>query len=75
MTTLATRRFPATHRMDDQGCLRLILPHPEWDDLVHLAFDEIRHYGRGSIQVLRRLRASLQGLAEICGPARRAVTR
>jgi uncharacterized membrane protein len=29
-----------------------------------LAFDEIRHYGAGSVQVMRRLRSALVGLAD-----------
>lgn len=73
MTALATRRFPSPNRLDAGGRLRLILPRPSWDDLVHLAFDEIRHCGRGSIQVLRRMRAALEGIAPLCSESRRAV--
>jgi uncharacterized membrane protein len=29
-----------------------------------LAFDEIRHYGAGPVQVMRRLRSTLVGLAD-----------
>ena len=35
------------------------LPLPTWDDYVHLAFDEIRHNGVGSLQIPRRMRAAL----------------
>ena len=35
------------------------MPAHRFDDLVALAFTEIRDYGRTSIQVLRRLRAAL----------------
>ena len=29
-----------------------------------LAFDEVRHYGAGSVQVMRRLKSALLGLAD-----------
>ena len=35
------------HRRDMR---RVVVPKPDWETLVHLAFDEIRHYGRGSIR-------------------------
>lgn len=73
MSALATRAFPSPNRLDADGQLRLILPRPNWEDLVRLAFDEIRQYGQGSIQVLRRLRAALEGLAALCSTSRRAV--
>ena len=44
---------------DDGNVLRLVMPAHRFDDFVALAFTEIRDYGRTSIQVLRRLRASL----------------
>ena len=37
---------------------------PDWDDFVALAVTEIRHYGRDSIQVARRMRAMLEDLIE-----------
>ncbi|MGH6929965.1 MAG: DUF2254 domain-containing protein [Dongiaceae bacterium] len=49
---------------DANGVLRLILPMPTWEDYLSLAFDEIRQYGAGSVQVLRRLRSALIGVAE-----------
>lgn len=49
---------------DDKGALRLILPMATWDDYLALSFDEIRHFGAASIQVLRRLRAALMGLSD-----------
>jgi uncharacterized membrane protein len=36
---------------------------PTWDDYLTLAFDEIRQFGMSSVQVIRRLRAALTGLA------------
>ena len=53
-------------RMSDQeGRLRVVVPMPTWDDYLALAFDEVRHYGADSIQVMRRLRAALVGLSQV----------
>ena len=47
---------------DGHGAVRLVYPAPAWDDLVELAFDEIRSLGAGQYQVARRLRALLDAL-------------
>ncbi len=47
---------------DDHGAVRLVYPAPSWDDLVELAFDEIRAFGASQYQVARRLRALFDGL-------------
>jgi uncharacterized membrane protein len=49
---------------DASGGLRLVYRTPDWDDFVHLAVTEIRHYGGTSIQVARRLRAMLENLIQ-----------
>jgi uncharacterized membrane protein len=49
---------------DKKGRVRLTYRTPNWEDFVHLAVTEIRHYGRDSIQVMRRLRAMLENLVE-----------
>jgi uncharacterized membrane protein len=56
---------------DARGSLRLAFPVPTWEDFLVLAFDEIRFYGASSIQVMRRMRALLQGLMEHVPPERR----
>ena len=43
-----------------------------WDDVVELAFTEIRQYGGASVQVVRRLRALLEDLRERVKPEYRA---
>ncbi|MBS0638459.1 MAG: DUF2254 domain-containing protein [Proteobacteria bacterium] len=53
---------------DTQGTLRVVLPMPVWADYLTLSFDEIRQYGMTSVQVLRRLRAALQSLADGAAP-------
>jgi uncharacterized membrane protein len=55
---------------DAIGEVRVIVPAMNWDDYVHLAFDEIRMAGAGSPQVARRLRAALTDLRSIA-PAER----
>ncbi len=47
---------------DGDGILRLIFPTPNWEDYVHVAFREIRHYGGDSVQIARRLRAMGESL-------------
>jgi uncharacterized membrane protein len=68
---LCTRRFPAPARADATGRPRVILPRPDFDAYVRLAVDEIRHYGRGSVQVARRLRFLLEDVLAVAPPSRR----
>lgn len=70
---IGTRPLHSGRFGDDTGALRLVVRRPTWDDLVHLAFDEIRHFGVGSFQVPRRLRAALLDLRSVVPPERRAV--
>ena len=49
---------------DGEGRLRAIIRTPNWEDFVHLAFWEIRHYGAENIQVARRLRAMGENLIQ-----------
>ncbi len=60
---LGGRELDAGYAHDADGDLRLIFPMPTWEDYLVLAFDEIRHYGADSVQVVRRLRSALVGLA------------
>lgn len=59
---LAGRDLDASLACDDEGDLRLVWRTPSWEDLLDLAFDEIRAYGAKSVQVCRRLRAVLEDL-------------
>ena len=61
---LGRRRLDDVHAQDGQGIVRLIYPTPNWEDFLRLSFDEIRQYGAGSVQVMRRLRSALAGVAE-----------
>ncbi|MGH9271229.1 MAG: DUF2254 domain-containing protein [Ilumatobacteraceae bacterium] len=70
---LAVRRLSDGRHLDAHGELRLIVPVMDWDDYVHLAFDEIRLAGAASPQVSRRLMAALEDLLEIAPEERRPV--
>ena len=56
---------------DDHGRPRVVHEVVGWDGFVDLAFDEIRSYGAGSIQVARRLLAALRELDALVPPDRR----
>lgn len=68
---LASKEMPSPVHVDDRGIRRVVLPTPTWDDMVHLAFDELRHHGGGSMQVLRRLRHAMVDLADCVPPGRK----
>ena len=59
---LGGRDLEASLARDAAGEVRLVWRSPSWEDVLDLAFDEIRHYGAGSIQICRRLRALLDDL-------------
>jgi uncharacterized membrane protein len=67
---LATRPFPSGAHQDEEGKTRLVVRSMSWEDYVSLTCDEIRHYGEGSVQVARRMRAMLEDLSEIAPPER-----
>jgi uncharacterized membrane protein len=54
---LGRRRLEIGGFRDHAGALRLVVPYPEWEDFLSLAFDEVRHCGATSVQVMRRMRA------------------
>jgi uncharacterized membrane protein len=59
---LGASELDAGYVADEDGALRLVFPTPTWGDYLTLAFDEIRQFGGSSIQVMRRMRAALDGL-------------
>jgi uncharacterized membrane protein len=71
---LGRRRLDAGYARDNTGTVRVVWPTPTWDDYLSLAFDEIREFGAQSLQVIRRMRAALSGLAaRLPEPRRTAV--
>lgn len=63
---------PSGAHADGEGVVRLVVPVPDWDDMVGLACDEIRHYGASSIQVARRLQAMFDDLLTVATEAQAA---
>lgn len=61
---LGTRPFPSGWHADDEGVARLFVPQPTWDLYVALAFEEIRHHGASSLQVVRRIRSAVEDLLD-----------
>ncbi len=61
---LGAAELNAGYAVDESGAVRLVFPTPTWEDYLTLAFDEIRHFGSSSVQVMRRMKAALVGLAE-----------
>ncbi len=59
---LGASELDAGHASDENGVLRLVFPTPTWEDYLTLAFDEVRQFGASSVQVMRRMRAALDGL-------------
>ena len=55
---------------DKEGRPRLVFPTPNWEDFIWLGVSEIRTYGAGSLQVMRRLRGMLENLMEVLPPQR-----
>ena len=56
------RHLDTEAMLDESGELGVAFHTPDWEDYVMLAVSEIRQYGRGSLQVVRRLRAMLENL-------------
>lgn len=75
LTRLGNRRLEIGTFADATGTVRLIVPFPTWDDYLRLAFDEIRTYGAGSVQVMRRMRALIASLSVVVSPDRRTALR
>ena len=48
----------------------MIFRTPNWEDVVHLTFSEIRFYGAENIQIARRMRAMIVNLIDTL-PAQR----
>ncbi len=63
------RHHPKRAYRDDDGGLRVVVPYDDWNDLVGLAFDQLRQYGAGSPDILIAMVSTLQTIASAV-PAR-----
>ena len=61
---LVGKRHLRTDEIVEAGQLRVIFRTPNWDDFVNLTFSEIRAYGAGNLQIVRRLRAMIENIGE-----------
>lgn len=75
LRVVAKRQLDTGRVCDDRGVLRLVYRTPNWEIFVGLAVTEIRHFGRDSIQIVRRMRAMLENLIESVPPQRAAPLR
>jgi uncharacterized membrane protein len=75
LRTVASRQLDSGRIHDAGGQLRLAYRTPAWDDFVSLSVTEIRHFGRESIQIVRRLRAMLEDLIKVVPPHRAELLR
>ncbi len=72
---LGRRRLEIGAFRDSSGNVRLLIPHPAWEDFLRLAFDEICFYGASSVQVMRRMRAVVRDLLPLMPEERRPALR
>jgi len=59
---LRRRRLEIGTMRDREGIVRLVVPHPSWEDFLRLGFEEIRFSGATSVQIMRRMRALISDL-------------
>jgi uncharacterized membrane protein len=71
LVELHGRQLGAGVVLDAGGTPRGSFPVPDWGEYVDLALIEIRHYGSGSAQVARRLRALHDHLLELVDESQR----
>ncbi|MEU3005195.1 MULTISPECIES: DUF2254 domain-containing protein [unclassified Streptomyces] len=71
LAAVADLPLGTVHHRDGAGRVRLVQDGPGWEDLVDLAFEEIRWCVTGSPQVSRRLMAGLDDLLLIVPEERR----
>ena len=71
LRSVGGRRLDTGRVRDAEGRLRFTFHTPDWDDFIGLSLTEIRHYGRDSIQIARRMRAMLEDLMQAVPEPRR----
>lgn len=71
--TLTGRQLQPAHLADDSGCTRLLISRPDtFKSLLDAAFDPIRNYSAGSLQMGLKLAGAIAELAQLAqGEAQR----
>ncbi|MBA2627791.1 MAG: DUF2254 domain-containing protein [Gemmatimonadales bacterium] len=67
----SSRRHLADARVDENGCLRVIVQDSVFADSAALAFDQIRFYGVENPAIARKLLTTCMELASLVSPAAR----
>jgi uncharacterized membrane protein len=62
LRSVGKRHLDTEAMLDESATFGVAFHTPDWEDYVILAVSEIRQYGRGAFQVVRRLRAMLENL-------------
>lgn len=70
LSLLAQREMPAANRFDKHHTLRLQMSAVRFADLVDVAFNQIRQYGRGSAAVTIRMLESIAAIAPFTDAAK-----
>lgn len=71
LVRLAGRELGPEVRTDRDGTPLVVVRWPDWADYVSLGLDQARIHATGSLQVVRRLRATFVALLDRCPPERR----
>lgn len=64
LTQVAQYTMPDPRRCDAEGTLRLIANPVRFQQLIHLAFDQIYHYGKNDLNVVVQVLRALQLIGE-----------
>ncbi len=71
LVAAGSRRQPERCLHDDDGSLRVLVPHRDFAELTELAFDQMRQYGHGNADVLVTMLDTLYLVASALPPGRR----
>jgi uncharacterized membrane protein len=60
---LAAEDIPSAYRYDDNGTLRLVFEPATFEEFIDAAFDPLREYGRGMVEIVVRLLQSIEAIS------------
>lgn len=74
LVRVATQDIPSAYRYDDAGSLRLVFEPASFKELADAAYDPLREYGRGMVEVTMRLLQSIEAIGRhVLLPAHRDI--
>jgi uncharacterized membrane protein len=68
LTKLAAESIPSAYRYDADGTLRLVYNPTSFREFADAAYDPLREYGRGMVEVVVRLLQSIEAVGERAMP-------